>query len=69
MPSFWTFGLGREGMLFVPSLPHVIAACQATYRVSWSELAPFLSETGRAGLARLRGEEIGNVNLKQEPLT
>lgn len=54
--EFWTFGLSREGMLFVPSLPHVIAACQATYTVAWSELAPFLNETGRTGLARLRGE-------------
>jgi hypothetical protein len=53
--EFWTFGLSREGMLFVPSLPHVIAACQATYTVPWSELAPLLNETGRAGLVRLRG--------------
>jgi hypothetical protein len=53
--EFWTFGLSREGMLFVPSLPHVIAACQATYTVPWPEVAPFLNETGRAGLARLRG--------------
>jgi hypothetical protein len=53
--EFWTFGLSREGMLFVPSLPHVIAACQATYTVPWSELTPLLSETGRAGLARLLG--------------
>ena len=53
--EFWTFGLSRDGMLFVPSLPHVAAACQATYTVPWSELKPFLNETGRAGLARLRG--------------
>lgn len=53
--EFWTFGLSREGMLFVPSLPHVVAACQATYTVRWGELEPFLSETGRAGLTRLRG--------------
>ena len=42
-------------MLFVPSLPRVVAACQATYTVRWGELEPFLSETGRAGLTRLRG--------------
>ena len=53
--EFWTFGLSREGMLFVPSLPHVIAACQATYTVPWTDLAPFLNQAGRAGLARLRG--------------
>jgi hypothetical protein len=53
--EFWTFGLSREGMLFVPSLPHVVKACLTTYTVPWSDLAPFLNETGRAGLARLRG--------------
>jgi hypothetical protein len=53
--EFWTFGLSRVGMLFVPSLPHVIAACQATYTVPWPELESFLNEAGRAGLARLLG--------------
>jgi hypothetical protein len=54
--EFWTFGLSREGMLFVPSLPHVAAACQATYTVPWAEVEPFLNDAGRAGLARLRGD-------------
>ena len=53
--EFWTFGLGREGMLFVPSVPHVAAVCMTTFTVPWTELEPLLSDEGRAGLARLRG--------------
>ena len=53
--EFWTFGLSRQGMLFVPSVPHVAGPCMATFEVPWPKLEPFLSDEGRAGLARLRG--------------
>jgi hypothetical protein len=51
--EFWTLGLSREGMLFVPSVPHVALPCMATFTVPWSDLRPYLSAEGRAGLARL----------------
>ena len=54
--EFWTFGFRREGMMFVPSVPHVATPCMGTFTVPWSELAPYLSAEGRAGLARLRGD-------------
>jgi hypothetical protein len=53
--EFWTLGLSRSGMLFVPSMPHVAAACAETFTVPWDDLAPFLNGEGRAGLERLRG--------------
>ena len=53
--EFWTFGFRREGMLFVPSVPHVATPCMGTFIVPWSELMPYLSAEGRAGVARLNG--------------
>jgi hypothetical protein len=54
--EFWTLGVSRDGMLFVPSVPHVATVCMATYTVPWRELTPFLSAEGRAGVARLRAD-------------
>jgi hypothetical protein len=53
--ELWTFGFRREGMMFVPSVPHVATPCMGTYTVPWDELAPYLSAQGRIGLTRLRG--------------
>ena len=53
--EFWTFGFRREGMIFVPSVPHVATPCMGTFIVPWSELVPYLSAEGRAGVARLNG--------------
>ena len=38
----------------IPSLPHVLEACAATYVVPWAELAPWLSDAGREGVAALK---------------
>lgn len=51
--EFWTLGLSRGGMLFVPSMPHVAAPCAATFTVPWADLAPFLNLEGTEGVARL----------------
>lgn len=49
----WRFGLSREGLLAVPIVPHVLGPCRAVFTVPWVELAAFLNEEGRAGVARL----------------
>ncbi len=52
--GFWSLGLDRDGLLFVPNVPHVAGLCRATFLVPWDELEPFLSDAGRAGAARVR---------------
>jgi hypothetical protein len=52
----WSLGLVRKGLIFEPELPRVVMACGAVITVPWSELEPFRSDEGRAGLAALRGE-------------
>lgn len=37
----------------MPIVPHVLGPCRAVFAVPWVELAPFLNEEGRAGVARL----------------
>jgi hypothetical protein len=54
--EFWTLGLSRSGMLFVPVVPHVAGPCAETFTVPWDALAPFLDADGRAGLARLHAD-------------
>jgi hypothetical protein len=51
--DYWELALGRKGIAFTPSLPHVIQACEDAAEVPFAELAPFLSPAGRAGIARL----------------
>lgn len=51
--DYWELALSRKGIVFTPSLPHVIQACEDAAEVSFAELAPFLSPAGRAGIARL----------------
>jgi len=53
--EFWTLGLSEKGMLFIPSMPHALTPCVATFSVPWDELEPALSEKGRAEVAALRG--------------
>ncbi|MEP3420468.1 MAG: hypothetical protein ABJN35_01925 [Erythrobacter sp.] len=42
----WTLGLAKDGVVFIPQLPHVIFACTAAVTIPWDELDPFLSEAG-----------------------
>lgn len=51
--EFWDIGLTRAGLAFTPGMPHVLAACANAMTVSWAALAPYLSQAGRAGRARL----------------
>jgi len=37
-----------DGMVFTPSLPHVVQACADDVQVAWPELLPFLTPAGRA---------------------
>jgi hypothetical protein len=52
--EYWDIALGRRGAAFVPSLPHVVQACEDAAVVPFAELAPFLSAEGREGIVRLR---------------
>jgi len=40
---------GRDGMVFVPSLPFVVQACADDIVVPWPALDPFLGPAGRTG--------------------
>lgn len=51
--DYWELALGRKGIAFTPSLPHVVQACEEAAEVLFAELAPFLGPAGRAGIARL----------------
>lgn len=53
---YWSLGLARGGLIFMPDLPHVATACEARVTVEWRALEPFLDAEGRAGLARLQAE-------------
>ncbi|WP_108786863.1 hypothetical protein [Erythrobacter sp. Alg231-14] len=50
----WTLGLAKDGVVFIPQLPHVIFACTAAVTIPWNELDPFLSETGHDVRASLQ---------------
>ena len=51
--DYWEIALTRRGLAFTPSLPHVVQACEDAALVPFAELDPFLSPSGRAGIARL----------------
>lgn len=50
--EFWFIGLERTGLVFSPSLPHVIMACTDDARVPFADLTRWLSPAGKAGAAR-----------------
>lgn len=43
------------GMVFSPSLSHAIQACEEDIEISWADMGPFLSPTGKKGLQILIG--------------
>ncbi len=54
--SSWKLELKREGIAFIPDLPRVVMACGDDVILSWTQLAPFLSLTGKREVAALRAE-------------
>jgi hypothetical protein len=50
--DYWSFGLAAGGLVMTPSLPHVAAACGADAVVPFAEVAPFLTPSGKAQVAR-----------------
>jgi len=53
--DYWDIALGRSGLVFTPSLPHVVAACEEPATVPFAQLSAWLSPAGRQGVARLAG--------------
>lgn len=51
--GFWDLELRSDGISFIPSMPHVMAACADPTFLDWSKLEPWLSDRGREGLARI----------------
>lgn len=45
----------KTGMVFTPSLPHVIQACVDDIQIPWAEMRPFLSPAGRKALSNVSG--------------
>ena len=54
--EFWSIGLGRNGLLFAPSLPHAAQACGDEFAVTFARLRPFLTEEGAANLRALEAD-------------
>ena len=44
----WDIGLGGDGLVFKPNVPHAITPCAESITVQWSELGPHLSQAGQA---------------------
>ena len=48
--DYWTIGLTRRGMIFIPGLPHAALGCSEEISVPYAELSRFLNATGKAGV-------------------
>lgn len=53
--TYWDIALTPTGIAFEPSLPHVAQACGEYVTLTFADLAPFLSDAGKAGVARMQG--------------
>lgn len=53
--DFYMMHPQASGMVFMPSLPHVIQACAEEIEVPWAEMQPFLSTEGKKIVRRLGG--------------
>ena len=51
--DYWDIALGRTGLSFTPSLPHVAEACAEPATVPLKDLSGWLSPAGREGVGRL----------------
>lgn len=49
--NYWDLRLSRDGMVFTPSLPHVVTACEEPLTVPYAELAPLLTDEGKKKIA------------------
>jgi hypothetical protein len=52
----WIVGLSRDGILFGPSLPHVVAACEEEWVIPFDRLRPYLTSEAQALVRALRAE-------------
>ena len=52
----WTLELKRKGIAFTPDLSRVVMACGDEVILSWNQVAPFLSPSGKREVAALRAE-------------
>jgi hypothetical protein len=57
--DYWNLHLTRKGIAFTPSLAHAIQACETDLLVSFSELTPLLSSTGKREMATFRADIAG----------
>jgi hypothetical protein len=57
--DYWNLHLTRKGIAFTPSLAHAIQACEVDLLVSFAELPPLLSATGKRELATFRADIAG----------
>jgi hypothetical protein len=54
--NYWDLRLSRDGMVFTPSMPHVLTACEEPVTVPYTELAPLLTERGKKKIASVVAE-------------
>ncbi|GAA4021799.1 DUF3298 domain-containing protein [Sphingomonas swuensis] len=52
----WSAELRRTGIVFLPSMPHVMQACEEEVLLPWASLGPWLSGEGRSEVAALKAE-------------
>lgn len=54
--DYWNVGLTRNGLVFAPSLPHVVQACEEEFTLPFGRLAPFLTPAGAENVRALQRE-------------
>jgi len=54
--EYWNIGLGREGMIFSPSIAHAAQVCWEQITVPFARLRPFLTPEGAANVQALQNE-------------
>lgn len=52
--DYWNAELTAKAIVFTPSLPHVVQACEEPFAVPHARLAPYLTAKGKAELATLQ---------------
>ena len=54
--EWWNVELGRDGFVFTPSLPHVVQACEESFKVPFAKVAPYLTVEGKKQVTAVQAE-------------
>jgi hypothetical protein len=54
--DYWTYGVEKDGIIFLPDLPHAMQACSTEFTIPFAEMMPLLSAEGLIQVERLRAD-------------